>query len=250
MNKGRAEKTPLFFARVVGVGLLLMAALAIYANFFVIEGLIVEGDAVKTATNITGNELVFRFGIVGFVIVLVLDVIISWALYMLLKRIDSQLALLAAFFRLIYTAVFAAVIFNFLSVLQLLKEEAYLMELGTNQLRMQVMMRIDAFNNGWVIGLVFFGIHLLFVGYLVYKSGFMPKLLGVLVMLGGLGYLIDSFAKIILSNYADYASLFLLIVAIPGTIGEVGFAIWLLVRGKKIPDTKPATTNAARGSSL
>lgn len=234
MKNNMTEKTPFFYARVVGFGLLSMALAALYANLFVIERLMVPGDASATVNNIIANDLSFRFAIACFVIVLVLDVIVSWALYVLLKRVDKNLALLAALFRLIYTAVLGAAIFNFLSILQLLREEASLLE--TNQLQAQVMMLIDAFNNGWIIGLIFFGFHLLLIGYLVFKSRFMPNILGGLVMLAGIGYLIDSFAKILLPNYADYETIFVLIVAIPGAIGELALAIWLLVKGRKIPE--------------
>ncbi|MDQ0427411.1 hypothetical protein QOZ98_000236 [Planomicrobium stackebrandtii] len=238
MYTGSTEKHPQFYAKVIGFGLLLMALLAIFANFFVIESFIIPGDAAATVTNLTDNELLFRLAIASFVIILVLDVIISWALYILLKRVNKSFALLAALFRLTYTAIFTAAIFNFLSVLELLNEESYSALLETNQLQAQVMLLIDAFRNGWLIGLVFFGVHLLLIGYLVFKSGFMPKLLGILVMLAGLGYLIDSFAKIILSNYSDFETMFILIVAIPGAIGELALAIWLLVKGKKIPEIK------------
>lgn len=236
MYTGITEKTPQFYAKVIGFGLLLMALLALFANFFVIESFIIPGDAAATVTNLTDNELLFRLAIASFVIVLVLDVIISWALYILLRRVNKSFALLAALFRLTYTAIFTASIFNFVSVLELINEASYLMLLETNQLHAQVMLLIDAFRNGWLIGLVFFGVHLLLIGYLVFKSGFMPKLLGILVILAGLGYLIDSFAKIILSNYSDFETMFILIVAIPGAIGELALAIWLLVKGKKIPE--------------
>lgn len=238
MTNGVNEKKTLFYARVVGFGLLLMAVVALFANLFVIESFIIPGDAAATINNITDNEVLFRLAIVSFVIVLVLDVIVAWALYILMKRVNKNVALLAALFRLTYAAIFTAVIFNFLSVLQLLSEENYLALMETNQIHAQVMLLIDAFNNGWIIGLVFFGIHLLLIGYLVFKSGFMPKLLGILVMLAGLGYLIDSFAKIILTNYSDFETMFVLIVAIPGAIGELALAIWLLVKGKNIPEIK------------
>ena len=239
MNTVRHEKPPLFYARIVGVSLLLLALIALYANFFVLSALIVPGDAAATVNNISSNELSFRLATASFIIVLVLDVVISWALYALLKRIDPFLALLAMFFRLIYSAIFGAAIFNFLSVLHLLSEAAYLAELGTGQLQAQAMLLMDAFANGWDIGLVFFGIHLLLVGYLVFKSEFMPKILGGLVMLAGVGYLVDSFAYITLANYADYETVFVLIVAIPGAIGELALATWLLARGKKIPEMVP-----------
>ncbi|HSJ39308.1 MAG TPA: DUF4386 domain-containing protein [Planococcus sp. (in: firmicutes)] len=234
-----AEKSSLFYARITGLSLLLMAIIALFANFFVFESLIVPGNAAATVENLLANDLLFRFGIAGFIIVLLLDVVVSWSLYILLRQVNNNLALLAAGFRLIYTAIFAAAMFNFLSVLQLIRGEMYLGALETIQLQAQVMLLIDAFHNGWLIGLVFFGFHLLLIGYLVLRSHFMPKTIGILVMLAGLGYLIDNFAQVLLSNYSDYATMFLLIVAVPGVIGELALAIWLLVKGKKIPEIAP-----------
>jgi asparagine N-glycosylation enzyme membrane subunit Stt3 len=108
----------------------------------------------------------------------------------------------------------------------------------TDQLHAQVMLSIDAFNIGWKVGLVLFGIHLLVSGYLAFKSGFMPKFLGILLIITGFGYLIDSFANFLLPNYTDYETIFLMIVAIPGIIGEISLMFWLLIKGVKLPQIK------------
>lgn len=244
-----AEKSHLFYARITGLSLLVMAIIALFANFFVFESLIVPGNAAATVENLLANDLLFRFGIAGFIIVLLLDVVVSWSLYILLRQVNKNLALLAAGLRLVFTAIFAAAMFNFLSVLQLIRGEMYLGAMETSQLQAQVMLLIDAFNNGWLIGLVFFGFHLLLIGYLVFKSKFMPKTIGILVMLAGLGYLIDNFAQVLFSNYNDYATIFLLIVAVPGVIGELALAIWLLFKGKKIPEMNPLKPSLEGGVS-
>lgn len=238
MTNGIAEKSPLVYARLAGFGLLLMAIIAIFSNFFVIESLIIPGDVTTTANNIIANELLFRSGIVSFIIVLILDILVAWALYILLKSVNKSLALLAALFRLIYTAIFGVALCNFLSVLQLLSGANYLKVFETDQLHAQVMLFINAFSNGWVIGLVFFGFHLFVVGYLIFKSGFMPGIIGILLIMASIGYLIDSFAKILLYNYTDYETIFILIVAVPGVVGEVSLALWLLFKGNKIPEMK------------
>ncbi|MGM0877447.1 MAG: DUF4386 domain-containing protein [Bacillota bacterium] len=238
MTNGIAEKSPFVYARFAGFGLLLMFILAIFANFFVLESLIIPGDAATTANNIIANELLFRGGISSFIIVIILDVLVAWALYILLKPVNKNLALLAAWFRLIYTAIFGVALYKFLSVLQLLSGADYLTVFETDQLHAQVMLFINAFNNGWLIALVFFGFHLFVVGYLIFKSGFMPRILGILLIMASMGYLIDSFAKLLLSNYTDYETIFLLIVAVPGVIGELSLALWLLLKGNKIPEMK------------
>ena len=220
-------------ARIAGIGLLLMALLAIFANFFVIESLIIPGDATTTANNIIANESIFRWGIVSFIIVIILDVFVAWALYIYLNPVNKHIALLAAWFRLSFLAIWGSVIYNLLNVLQLLNGANYIKVFGTDQLHAQVMLSIDSFKIGWLVGLVFFGLHLLVIGYLVFKSGFMPRILGIMLIIAGFGYLIDSFAHFLLSDYDDYKAIFLTIVAVPGVIAEMSFSFWLLIKGRK-----------------
>jgi ABC-type multidrug transport system permease subunit len=101
----------------------------------------------------------------------------------------------------------------------------------------QVMLFFDAFNYTWLIGLVFFAIHLFVLGYLIFKSGYMPKFLGILLIIAAIGYLIDSLANFLLSNYSDYKNLFMLIVIVPGIIGELSLTFWLLFKGVKLPES-------------
>ncbi|MCY9666226.1 DUF4386 domain-containing protein [Paenibacillus alginolyticus] len=237
MTNRSTEASPLFYARVAGFGLLLMAIFAMFSNFSVLEGLIIPDDAAATANNIIANEMLFRSGFISFVIVLILDVLVAWALYVLLKPVNKNLAMLAAWFRLVYTAVFGVALSNLLNVLPLLSGANYFAVFTTDQLKLyaQVMLLVDAFNNGWLIGMVFFGVHLLVVGYLIIKSGgYIPRIIGIFLILASAGYVIDSLAHFLLSNYADYKTIFQLIVAVPGVIGELSLAFWLLIKGVKV----------------
>ncbi len=227
-------------ALVAGFGLLVMFFAAIFANFFVIEGLIVPGDAEITTNNILANLPLFRFGIVSFLIVLICDVLVAWALYIFLKPAHKSLSVLAAWFRLLYTALFGAALFGLVIVLRLVSSADLLAAFEPGQLHAQVALFLNAFDYGWLFALVFFGVHLLVLGYLVFKSGYAPKIIGILLMIAGLGYLADSFAQFTLSNYADYESMFLLIVALPGTISELSLCFWLLFKGGK--NQQPALT--------
>ena len=237
MTNSKSETSPLLYVKVAGYGLLLMFILAIFSNFFVLEGLIIPGDATATANNIHANELLFRSGVISFIIVLILDVLVAWALYVLLLPVNKNLAMLAAWLRLVYTTIFGMAIYHLLSVLQLLSGAEYLKVYEIDQLNAQVMLFIDAFNNGWLIGLVFFGLHLLAIGYLIFKSGYMPRFLGVLLIISSFGYLVDSFAQFLLSNYNRYESIFMLIVAVPGVIAELSLCLWLLIKGGKVKRT-------------
>ena len=218
-------------AIVAGLGLLIMTISAIFANFIVLESLIVPGDAAITANNIIASEGLFRSGICSFIIVIIMDVVVAWALYVLLKPVNKSLSLLAALFRLVYAAIFGIALVNLFSVLQLLSGADYLTAFEPNQLHAQVMLFLKAFSYGWTIGLIFFGIHLFILGYLIFKSDYIPKILGVLVIIAGLGYIIDSFVIFLLPNYDVTIAMFTF-------IGELLFMLWLLFKGAKIPEMK------------
>lgn len=223
-------------AIIAGFGYLIIFLLGIAANFFVLENLIVAEDASATVNNITARELQFRLGILGFIIMVIFDVVVAWALYVLLKPVNRSLSQLAAWFRLVNATIFGIALYNLLSVLQLLSGANYLTGLETGQLQVQVMLFLNAFNYTWLIGLIFFGIHLFVLGYLIFRSGYIPGILGVLLMIASLGYLIDSFANFLLPGYADYETIFMLIVVVPGIIGELSLTLWLLLKGAQLPE--------------
>ncbi|MEA2077560.1 MAG: DUF4386 domain-containing protein [Candidatus Marinimicrobia bacterium] len=216
-------------AIVAGLGLLAMTILAIFANFFVLENFVVSGDAAKTVNNILANEGIFRLGICSLIIVAILDVLVAWALYILLKPVNKSLSLLTAWFRLAYATILGIALLNLFGVLQLLNGSDYLTVFEPSQLHAQAMLSLSAFNFAWTIGLVLFGIHLSILGYLIFKSGYISKILGILVIIAGLGYLIDSFVMFLLPNCPITIGMFTF-------IGELLFMFWLLIKGRKIQE--------------
>lgn len=218
-------------AKIAGFGLLIMAILAFFADFFVRQSIIMPGDAAKTVNNIMTNEIMFRIGIFSFLVVIILDVVVAWTLYVFLKPVNKSLSLLVAWFRLVYAAIFAMTLNNLFNVLQLLSGADYLEAFETNQLNAQIMLFLNAFSRGWDIGLAIFGIHLGLLGYLVLKSNYVPKILGALLIITGLGYMVDSFGRFLLPNYN-------LTIIMYTFIGELLFGVWLLWKGIKIPETK------------
>jgi hypothetical protein len=131
----------------------------------------------------------------------------------------------------VYGAIFAVALNNLLNVLKHLSGADYLKAFDVDQLYAQVMLSLSAFRSGWELGLVFFGLHLLVLGYLAFNSGYIPKWLGVLLIVAGLGYLMDSFGKILLPNYN-------LTIAAFTFIGEPLLIFWLLWKGIKGFDKK------------
>jgi len=218
-------------ALIAGIGYLVIFITGIYANFFILESLVVPGDAAATTENLTGSVSKFRWGILSFILMVAFDVVLAWALYILFKSVNISLAQLSAWLRLVNATIFGVALYHLFSVLQLTGSLDFASIFTPEQLQGQVMLSLSAFNYTWLLGLVFFGIHLLFLGYLIIQSGKMPKVLGILLIIAGVGYLIDSFAHFMLPNYTDYKDIFALLVIVPGVIGELSFTVWLLWRG-------------------
>jgi len=238
MTKRIADISQRKAAIVAGVAFLIMFIAAIIAEFFSRQGLVVPGDAATTASNILANEILFRTGIFSYLVILVLDVVLAWAFYVFLKPVNKDLSLLAAWFRLVYTAVFGIALYNLVTVLGLLSGADYLAVFETDYLHAQVMLSLNAFSDGWAIGYIFFSLHLFVLGYLVFRSGYIPRILGVLLIIASLSYLIDNSAKLVLPNYADYEAVILLVVFLPALVGEMALCLWLLFKGGKKPEVK------------
>jgi Domain of unknown function (DUF4386) len=217
-------------AIVAGLGLLIMTIFYMSAELFIFQNLIVPGDATTTANNIMASETLFRIGICCFLIVIVCDVVVAWALYVFLKPVNKSLSLLVAWFRLVYSTIFGIALFNYFNIFQLLNGSDYLAVFEPAHLHAQVMLSINAFSDGWAIGFVFFGLHLALLGYLSLKSDYIPKIFGVLLLLAGLSYLIDHFSKFLFPNFNVNISMLL-------GWGELIFMFWLLIKGTKIEST-------------
>jgi hypothetical protein len=216
-------------ALIAGVGLLVMTVTAPVAEFYVYPKLIVPGSIDQTSRNIQANQGLFLAGVLCYLIAFICDVLVAWALYVFLRPVNTSVSLLTAWFRLVYTVIALFALLNLVTVLRLLNTPNYLTLVGSDQLYAQVRLLLDSFRDQWGIGFVFFGIHLGTLGYLVYRSGYIPKILGILLTIAGLGYLIDNLSPYLLPN-ADLR--FLMITF----FGELIFMLWLLIRGSKIED--------------
>lgn len=218
-------------ALTAGMGYLIIFFTGIFSNFFILEKLVVPDDGGATLANITGNVGAFRLGMLSFIIMVLFDLVLTWALYVLLEHINRNLALFMAWFRLVNCAVFGVALFHLFDVLELAGGSAYLAQVPAEYIQAEVMRSLSGFNYTWLLGLLFFGIHLGALGTLALQSGYIPKFIGYLLFLAGAGYLADSFAQFMMANYADYKEVFTMIVVIPGVVGELSFTVWLLLRG-------------------
>jgi hypothetical protein len=212
-------------ALTAGIGLLLMAVLAPLAHFGVLENLVVSGDAATTVGNIAADEGLFRLAIACLLVVTFLDIVVAWALYVLLTPVHPTLAMLVGWLRLAAPAVFAVALANLLDVANLVGS-AQSSTLGPDQLGAQVMASVASFGNGWDMSLAIFGLHLVGLGYLLVKSVDFPRFLGVLVVVAGGGYLADTFAGILVPDFEFTFSLITF-------VGEALLIFWLFWRAIK-----------------
>ena len=221
-------------ARIAGIAYLLVFVVSILANSFALQKLVVLGDATTTANNIAAHETLFRLGIAGWMIVLACDAVAAWGLYVFLKPVNRSLSLLAAWFRLIFVAVLVVSFAGHFSVLELLNGPQYLTGIDANHLRAQAMQLLQRHEFNVHAGFLFFGIHILLLGYLAFRSGYVPKILGILLLIASVGYLIDSFGNFVSPAYANNPTYFVIFVGVPAVISELFLTVWLLVKGTRV----------------
>ena len=233
------DRSFLPYLRAAGVGYLVIIVTGLFAEFFVRGNLIVPGDAGATAANILASQSLMRVGLAGELVMLVCDVMVALALYVIFEPVSRSLALLAAFFRVVHAAVVGVNLLNNWMPLALLTRPGFLSVFEPAQLHALALLFLDAHAYGYVIGLAFFGIHCLVLGYLALRSRFVPRVLGVLLLAASFGYLVDSLGRTLLADYDEVASIFGVIVLVPALVGELSFCVWLLVRGAKAPPVPP-----------
>ncbi len=240
-------------ARIAGLGYLIIIVAGIFAEVVIRSRLIVPGDAAATAAGILSSESLFRTSIAADLVMLTFDVVVAVALYVLLKPVSRTLSLLAASFRLVHTTIYGVTLLNLMFVLVLLGGAEYLAVFEPQQLHALVLLFLEGHSIGYALGLVFFGLHCLVLGYLILRSGYFPKVLGVLLIIAAAGYLTDSFAHVLLRDYEAYETIFYVIVFAPAFIAELSLCLWLLFKGANVPRNAVAmrapTCNPATRSS-
>jgi hypothetical protein len=228
-------------ARIAGIGYLVIIACGIFAEFAIRSTLIETGDPEATAANILDSQWLFRLSIGSDLVMLIFDVLVGLALFVIFRSVSESLSLLAFGLRLVHAAVYAGALLTLVFAVELLTADYVATSGEFSSLSLAV---LNVHGLGYAIGLVFFGVHLLVLGYLVYASGFLPRILGVLLMLASAGYLIDSFASVLLTNYADYETVFQVIVFTPAFIAELSFALWLLIKGVDVEQRRTPAPSA------
>jgi hypothetical protein len=204
-------------------GLTLFLPSAPYAEFYVFNKLIIYNDSFRTSQNILNNPKLFLSGIFAMLFTYIIDVVLSWTMYIFLKRVNTMLTLLAAWFRLVYTGLAVVALFNFIYVFKLLNMPGFSEPFKSEQILLLINARQFSMN----LAYIFFGIYQVLLGILIYKASYIPKVIGVMMMLAGVAWIIINIQPYLLKNYdLDWMMFF--------SVGELVFVIWLLVKGSRI----------------
>lgn len=198
---------PRALALIGGVSYMIIFFAAIFANFMVLEALL--RDPLATVQQ---HHFFVRAGILAFLITAVFDIVVAWVLYLLYQ--DHILSGLSMLFRMTHAVIMGAAVFALVLALQARTAVA-------------ILKQVEVFNTIWLIGLFFFGVHLILLGRILKK----PSIIALFLVIAGIMYMLDTAAHFMLVNYADYASVFLTLVAVPSIFGEMALSVWLLIKG-------------------
>lgn len=227
MTDRSVEASPLLYARLAGVLYLIIIVFGVFGEAFVRSGLIVPNDAAATAGNIMASEGLFRAGFLADSIMFMSDVAVAVLLYLLLRPVNRTVALIAMFFRLTQTAVIALNLLNYYAAVMLLTGAGYASAFEPAQLNSLSYLFLDLHGHGYDLGLLLFGVHCFLLGWLVFASRYLPKVLGVLMIAASATYLIGSYTKFLSPSHVTAVSP----IYVVAFVSEVALCLWLLVKG-------------------
>lgn len=215
-------------ARIAGI--LYLAIFIIYPLATSVRStLVVAGDPAATVQNIAANQTLFRWGMAGESVIFLIEILMAGFLYVLLRPVSRSVSFGSALARAAEGVVMAATnLFTSILTLVLVGGAGYLSVFGQDQQEALALLFQDANNYVILIWGLFFALHLVMLGWLVYQSGFFPKIPGILLALAGIGYFAQSFGVMVAPNLSDTLETVVIVLAIPG---ELVFALWLLIKG-------------------
>jgi Domain of unknown function (DUF4386) len=223
-------------ARIAGLLYLGVVITGIYSLMYVPKSLIAWDNAATTFNNITSHQSLYRAGIVSGLLCYTFFLFLPIFLYKLFKPVNDNYAKLMLLLAVISVPMYFINVQNQFTVLSLVSSSNYLNGFSTEQIKSMVMLYLDHYENGMRTVHIFSGLWLFPFGYLVFKSGFLPKILGLLLMLGFFGYLINFLGNTLVVDYSKIGISFY--ISLPASIGEIGICLWLLIMGAKDKPTQ------------
>ena len=215
-------------ARIAGFCYLIVIATGLFSEVFVRQALRVSNDALTTAYNIQTNEMLFRWGFVADLINFVVGIPTILIIYHFFKKSNKIILQIALALVIIQTAIIAVNLLNQITPLLLLGNDTYLNTFQQSQLATLSLLSLNIQSQGYAIGLVFFGFYCIIIGFVIYKTNAIPRIIGVLYAIAGVCYLINSFTMFLSKGFENPMFVYL---AIPIFIGELSVCLWLLIKG-------------------
>lgn len=222
---------PVKLGRTAGILYLLIIIFGLIAQIFVRDRLVDYENAAITAKNILSSESWYRFGFVSELLMLLCDVGVAIILYILLKETNKNLSLLSTAFRFVSIVILSITALSHYAAIPLLSGSEYLQSFDTNQTETLALFSVKMHGTGYNISLLFFGVHLMILGYLVYLSDLFPRFLGVLLFIGGVSYATNS---LVWFQFPDLVKFIYPAILIPSAIGEWILCFWLIIKGVRV----------------
>ena len=211
-------------ALIAACSLLVMSILSPVAFFGIFPGIIVRSDVARTIQNITTHRGLYLAGVFCYLLTFLADVLVAWALYIFLRPANAALSLLAAWFRVAYAVLGLSLLLKLVTVYRLVVAGDFVQTFGSPQFTAQVQVLLLEFRYGWGFSMLVFAVHLLLLSYVLYRSGYVPRILGVLIAINGAGYIVDSLQPFTFPVPYLFLAFF----------GELIFMVWLFVKGRKV----------------
>jgi hypothetical protein len=204
-----------------------------FASFRILPKLFVADSAARTTQNLVANHGLFVAAIYAFLINFVGDVVAAWGLYVLLRPVNASISMFVAWLRVVFATLGLAALLNLVTAHRLVTRPAALTALGPDQLNTQVHIAIGAFSSQFAFSLILFGVYLLMLGWLMYRSGYVPRWLAVVIAIDGAGWLIMESGPYFWPG-VDLGFLFV------ATFGELFLLVWLIGWGTRLPERNPS----------
>jgi hypothetical protein len=247
MTTGTRETSPQVYARIGGVLYLITIVVGIINEAFVKGGIVVPGNAAATAADLRSMESLWRVGIAGEMLMIICTVVLTLILYVLMRPVSRDLALLATFFSLLATTVEAAYSLQLIEALFPMGNAVYLKAFTPDQLNAMASLSLKSHVFGFGISLLFFGPFFLVTGHLIFRSTFFPRAIGILYQIAGVAYLTNGFVLILAPGLAG--QIFSVIV-LPAFVGEASFCVWLIVKGVNQERWNAQANTPTRGNTV
>ncbi|NJB70499.1 hypothetical protein GGR42_000961 [Saonia flava] len=217
--------------RLAGLLYFIVVITGIFALLYVPSKIIVWDNPTTTYSNLLVHESLFRLGIVVSLVCYLFFLFVPLALYRLFAPVNKTMATLMVALAVSGVPIAFLNMANYYEIVSLIGNPEYLEIFGKTQIQNQILLKLNSHSNGYLIAQVFWGLWLFPLGYLIFKSGLIPKVLGVFLMIGSIMYFLDFVLKTMLPNYNDLTiSSYILI---PASIGEIGTCLWLLIMGAR-----------------